>query len=82
MAHASKEFDTCYVDKVSPKEAWENAMKQGDYHSGMSAAMTASMIAKFSIRGEEFKEWCIESDAVMVDWKVKKKLLRKKTQVG
>jgi len=39
----------------------------------MSAAMTASMIAKFSIRGKEFKEWCIESDAVMVDWKVKKK---------
>lgn len=54
--------------KVTPKEAWEDAMDCSD-HSGMSAAMTAATIAKFSPRGKEFKEWCIKDEPVMVNWK-------------
>ncbi len=70
MQHKSNSI--CKRDKVTPKEAWEDTMKQTDYHSGMSAAFTATVIAKYSLRGEEFKKWCVESDAVMVDWSVKK----------
>ena len=44
-------------NKVTPKEVWESAMEQTDYHSGFSAAMTANIIATFSIRGEEFQKW-------------------------
>ena len=58
-------------DKATSKEAWEDALKQTDYHSGMSAAITATMIAKFSPRGEEFKNWCIKDDVVMVGWEKK-----------
>jgi hypothetical protein len=55
-------------DKCTPKEAWENAFKQFDGHSGMSAAMTATIIAKYSPRGEEFKAWCKKDEVVMVKW--------------
>ena len=55
--------------KSTPKEAWEYAMKQTPYHSGMSAAMTAIIIVEYSPRGEEFKEWCIKDDVVVVNWK-------------
>ena len=58
--------------KLTPKEAWESAMNQTRYHSGYSAAMTATMIAHFSPRGPEFKKWCIKDDVVMVNWDGKK----------
>ncbi len=54
--------------KVIPKVAWNDAMRQSS-HSGMSAAITATIIAKFSPRGKEFRDWCIKEDIVMVDWK-------------
>ena len=56
-------------EKATPKEAWDDAMKQTDYHSGYSAAFTASIIARYSPRGEEFKKWCIKDNVVMVNWK-------------
>lgn len=54
--------------KVSVEEAWFDAMDQNGYHSGMSAAITATIIARFSPRGEEFKRWCKKNDVVMVNW--------------
>lgn len=55
MAHT---FKGVWKDKkMTPKEAWESAMEQTDYHSGFSAAMTANIIATFSVRGNEFKKW-------------------------
>ncbi len=59
-------------EKVSPKEAWENAMSQTNYHSEMSAAMAATIIARYSPRGEEFAKWCKKDDVVMVNWDKKK----------
>jgi hypothetical protein len=61
----------CMIQLVkgdTPKEAWEHCMKDAG-HSGMSAAITATIIAKYSLRGDEFKKWCIKDDVVMVDWK-------------
>ena len=55
--------------KITPKKAWIKAMEETNYHSGASAAMTAIMIAKYSPRGNEFKDWCIKNEVVMVDWK-------------
>jgi len=49
--------DAVSKKKVSPKEAWDSGMKQTPYHSGASAGMTASMVARYSIRGDEFREW-------------------------
>jgi hypothetical protein len=66
MQHAEK--GVFHYEKVNPKEAWEHAMRQTPYHSGMSAAMTATIIARYSPRGEEFKEWCIKDEVVMVNW--------------
>jgi hypothetical protein len=54
--------------KCSIKEAWENGMEQMPIHSGMSAAITATIIAKYSPRGEEFKKWCIKNNVVDVKW--------------
>lgn len=62
--------------KVTPKEAWENGMEQCAGHSGMSAVMTATIIAKYSPRGDEFKNWCIKDNVVMVDWRPAKKKTR------
>ena len=62
----------CKEKKVTPKEAWESAMSQTDYHSGFSAAITATIIAKYSPRGDEFKNWCKKDDIVMVNWDKKK----------
>ena len=67
MAHTFK--GVWKMKKITPKEAWESAMKQTDYHSGMSAAVTATIIERYSPRGEEFKKWCIKDDVVMVNWK-------------
>jgi hypothetical protein len=44
-------------NKVSVKDAWEDAMKQNNYHSGCSAGMTASAVSHFSPRGKEFQQW-------------------------
>jgi len=66
MAHTYK--DVWKEPKVTPKEAWDKAMETSG-HSGMSAAITATIIARFSPRGEEFKKWCIKDDVVMVNWK-------------
>ena len=44
--------------KLNPKMAWERAISQTPYHSGMSANMTKQMIIRYSKRGKEFKEWC------------------------
>ena len=57
-------------DNTTPKQAWNNAMEQTPYHSGMSASMVAIMVAKYSPRGDEFKKWCKKDDVVMVDWKI------------
>ena len=54
--------------KVTPKEAWEDAMRETNYHSGASASMTAIMIARYSPRGDEFREWCKKDNPVMVKW--------------
>jgi len=54
--------------KYTPKQAWDDAMQQTDYHSGASAAGTAIMVAQYSPRGEEFKQWCKKSEVVMVKW--------------
>ncbi len=56
--------------KMSCKEAWEEGIS-GHGHSGMSAAITATVIAKYSPRGDEFKKWCIKDNIVMVDWEEK-----------
>lgn len=53
--------------KMSCKEAWELGIKNYG-HSGMSAAITATIVYKYSPRGEEFKKWCKKNDIVMVDW--------------
>ena len=58
--------------KCTPKEAWESAFQQFNGHSGMSAAITATIIAQYSPRGEEFKKWCIKDNVVMVNWKGEK----------
>ena len=65
MAHTFK--GVWKKKKVSVKEAWEEGIKNHG-HSGMSAAITATIIAKYSPRGEEFKKWCIKDNVVMVDW--------------
>lgn len=57
MRHKSKDDMMTKEDKCSPKEAWDSAMEQTDYHSGASAGMTASIISRFSPRGKEFQEW-------------------------
>ena len=44
-------------DKETPKEAWESAMKQTDYHSGFSAGCVARTIERYSPRGKEFFKW-------------------------
>jgi hypothetical protein len=44
-------------EEVSPKNAWNDAMKQTNYHSGCSAGFTASIVSHFSPRGKEFQEW-------------------------
>jgi hypothetical protein len=54
--------------KQTPKEAWELAFKETPFHSGMSAACVAVMVARYSPRGDEFKEWCKLNDVVMVAW--------------
>ena len=60
--------------KITPNEAWADGMKQNSGHSGMSAALTALIIAEYSPRGGEFKEWCMKNNVVWVDWKpIKKK---------
>lgn len=56
-----------YLDET-PKEAWNKSMAQTPYHSGYSAAATAVVVAKYSLRGDEFKEWCIKDKVVMVEW--------------
>jgi hypothetical protein len=56
------------MDKCTPKEAWEDAFEQFDGHSGMSAAIAATIIAKFSPRGEEFAAWCKKNNIVDVNW--------------
>lgn len=55
-------------DKMSPKEAWEDGLKDVG-HSGMSASCVAVNVSHFSPRADEFVRWCIENDIVMVDWK-------------
>jgi len=65
--------DVWKEDKVTVKEAWYSGMDQTPYHSCMSASITATIIAKYSPRGEEFAEWCQKDDVVMVDWKGKKR---------
>ena len=55
-------------DKCSPKEAWDNAMEETPYHSGYSAGTTAIIVAVYSPRGDEFKEWCKKENIVMVKW--------------
>ncbi len=57
--------------ECTPKEAWKSAFKQFGGHSGMSAAMTATIIAKYSPRGKEFVDWCKKDEVVMVNWKAK-----------
>ncbi len=52
----------------SPKESWKRGMENNPGHSGMSAAATAVTIANYSIKGDEFKEWCKKEDIVMVNW--------------
>lgn len=59
--------------KMSCKESWEAGIKEVG-HSGMSAAATAIIIARYSPRGNEFKKWCEKNDIVMVNWKGSKKL--------
>ena len=56
------------LSKDTPKEAWDSGMKQTDYHSGASASMCATIIARYSPRGEEFVRWCKKDDVVMVKW--------------
>ena len=55
--------------KFTPEQAWREGFSSTDYHSGMSAAMTATMIARYSIRGDEFKRWAKKSGEFMVKWK-------------
>jgi hypothetical protein len=55
--------------KCTPKEAWESAFSQFNGHSGMSAAITATVIARYSPRGKEFAKWCEKNNIVMVNWK-------------
>ncbi len=57
MRHISKKGSDCVGIKMSPKEAWDSAMTQTNYHSGFSAQCTAQIIIMFSPRGEEFKKW-------------------------
>lgn len=54
--------------KTTPKDAWESAMRQTNYHSGASAAITATIVARYSPRGNEFREWCKKEKSVMVKW--------------
>jgi hypothetical protein len=54
--------------KCSPKEAWENAMEQIPIHSGYSASVVAVIVARFSQRGKEFKDWCKRKKVVDVNW--------------
>jgi len=56
--------------KLSVEECWHKALKNSG-HSGMSAAITATIIAHYSPRGNEFKRWCIKNNEVMVDWKTR-----------
>ena len=58
--------------KCTPKEAWDAGMNAVPGHSCMSAAGTATIIAKYSPRGKEFKNWCKKNDIVMVNWNGKK----------
>ena len=64
----NERYGTIMHKKVSPKEAWESGMRNMG-HSGASASMVAMIVARFSPRGEEFKEWCKKDDVVMVKWK-------------
>ena len=59
--------------KCTPKEAWDAGMHAVPGHSGMSAAMVAVTVAKYSPRGKEFENWCKKNDVVMVNWNGKKK---------
>jgi len=44
-------------EKISVKKAWQDAMKQTNYHSGCSASFTAGIVSYFSPRGKEFQQW-------------------------
>jgi hypothetical protein len=49
--------------KVTPKEAWDDAMKNCSVHSNNTAGAAASMVMQFSPRGREFAKWyCKEYD--------------------
>ena len=55
--------------KLSVKKCWHMAFKKfPNTHSIMSAATTATIVARVSPRGKEFEKWCIKTDAVMVNW--------------
>ena len=68
MRHKDKEIGLFKPIKLTPKESWEKGMRVCPEHSGASAAVTATIIARYSPRGEEFKKWCIKDDVVMVNW--------------
>lgn len=66
MGHTFKGFWN--QKRVTPKQAWESAIKETPYHSGASAAASAIIVARYSPRGEEFKQWCKKSQVVWVKW--------------
>jgi len=64
MQHEKNEWGDLKQKKVTPKDAWDGAMEQTDYHSGASAGMTCSIVRNFSPRGQEFWEWWKEENNI------------------
>lgn len=52
-------YDSFEKRKLTPKEAWEEAMNNVPVHSGVTADAVAGAIVKYSPRGEEFKTWYV-----------------------
>lgn len=56
-------------DKMTPKQAHDNAFEQHQGHSGASACAAISMAIHFSPRGEELRKWWNKQHGVSEDKK-------------
>lgn len=53
--------------KVTPQQAWDYAISNCPYHSGMSASAVVLEVIYYSPRGKEFMEWAKTQD-FLINW--------------
>jgi len=55
--------------KLTPKQAWNLTINSIPKTTPGVKALAAIDVAYYSMRGVEFRQWCIDNDIVKVDWK-------------